>query len=132
MKNKTRSYKGSVPNLKIRNEYTCPLEMTHDVTKGKWKPILLWQLGKQSCSLSKLRSDIQGISEKVLIEQLHELISSGMVNKKKYDGYPLRVEYSLTERGIKMLEAITIMQSIGVELMLEHGQEDLLKQLGFI
>ncbi len=32
--------------MKIRDEYTCPLELTHDITKGKWKPIILWQLGK--------------------------------------------------------------------------------------
>jgi hypothetical protein len=24
--------------MKIREEYTCPLELTHDLTKGKWKP----------------------------------------------------------------------------------------------
>lgn len=93
--------------MKLRNQYTCPLELTHDLTKGKWKPLLLWQLGKQACSLSKLHSDIGGISEKVLIEQLQDLTESGMINKKKFDGYPLRVEYSLTGRGEKMLEAIS-------------------------
>lgn len=31
-----------------------------------------------------------------------------------------------------MLEAITIMQSIGIELMLEDGKEDLLKQMGVL
>lgn len=48
------------------------------------------------------------------------------------DGYPLKVEYSITPRGQKMLEAITIMQSIGIELMLEDGKEDLLKQMGLL
>ena len=38
--------------MKTRMEYTCPLELTHDVTKGKWKPIILWQLGKGRRSLS--------------------------------------------------------------------------------
>ena len=32
--------------MKTRTEYTCPLELTHDITKGKWKPIILWQLGQ--------------------------------------------------------------------------------------
>lgn len=32
--------------MKLRKEYTCPLELTHDITKGKWKPLILWQLGK--------------------------------------------------------------------------------------
>jgi DNA-binding HxlR family transcriptional regulator len=52
--------------------FTCPLELTHDITKGKWKPIILWQLGKTVCSLSKLRNDIKGISQKMLLEQLKD------------------------------------------------------------
>ena len=30
--------------MKIRNDYTCPLELVHDMIKGKWKPIILWRL----------------------------------------------------------------------------------------
>ena len=33
-----------VITLKIRDEYTCPLELVHDMIKGKWKPIILWRL----------------------------------------------------------------------------------------
>lgn len=27
--------------MKMRNDYTCPLELTHDITKGKWKTIII-------------------------------------------------------------------------------------------
>jgi DNA-binding HxlR family transcriptional regulator len=117
--------------LKIRGEYTCPLELTHDITKGKWKPIILWQL-KQSQSLACLEKSIQGINQKMLLEHLKELMEYGMVDKNTFEGYPLRVEYFLTKRGEKMLEAITIMQNIGVELMKENDMEDVLKAIGFI
>ncbi len=118
--------------MKIREEYTCPLELTHDITKGKWKPIILWQLRLGNTSLANLEKNIQGINQKMLIEQLKELLDFGMIGKKTYDGYPLKVEYFLTERGEKMLEAINIMQHIGVELMQENGMQDLLKAKGFI
>lgn len=26
--------------MKIRDEYTCPLELVHDMIKGKWKTII--------------------------------------------------------------------------------------------
>ncbi len=107
--------------MKMRNEYTCPLELTHDITKGKWKPIILWQLGKNPTSLSQLEQEIRGISQKMLLEQLKELAEFGMVTKQTFEGYPLKVLYSLTERGQKLLEAITIMQSIGADLMKEIG-----------
>ena len=118
--------------MKIRDEYTCPLELTHDITKGKWKPIILWQLGKGVSSLSQLEKGIKGITQKMLLEQLKELFEFGMVSKKSFDGYPLKVEYSLTERGTKLLEAITIMQSVGMELMKENDMEDVLRANGFI
>lgn len=109
--------------MKTREEYTCPLELTHDITKGKWKPIILWQLGKGVRSLSNLKKEIHGVSQKILIEQLRDLQDYGMIDKTSFDGYPLRVEYALTPRGEKMLEAVTIMQGIGMEIMLEDGRE---------
>lgn len=109
--------------MKLRSKYTCPLELTHDITKGKWKPIILWQLGKGAMSLSRLEKDITGISQKMLLEQLGELIEFGIAAKKSYKGYPLRVEYSLTARGTKLLEAIVIMQGVGMELLEESAAE---------
>jgi DNA-binding HxlR family transcriptional regulator len=118
--------------MKTRVNFTCPLELTHDITKGKWKPIILWQLGKSVCSLSKLKKDINGISQKMLLEQLKELQEFNLAGKNEFPGYPLKVEYYITSRGLKMLEAIKIMQDIGIDIMLEHGMEDTLKEKGLI
>lgn len=118
--------------MKIREEHTCPLELVHDITKGKWKPIILWQLRLCNTSLASLEKNIIGINQKMLIEQLKDLLSFGMIGKKTFDGYPLKVEYFLTDRGKKMIEAISIMQQIGVDLMKENEMEDVLKSKGFI
>ncbi|OEH87003.1 HxlR family transcriptional regulator [Desulfuribacillus stibiiarsenatis] len=118
--------------MKIREEYTCPLELTHDITKGKWKPIILWQLRLGNTSLANLEKNIQGINQKMLIEQLKELLEFRIIGKKTFDGYPLKVEYYLTDRGKKVLEAITIMQNIGIELMKENGLENVLRIKGII
>ncbi|MCL1965358.1 MAG: helix-turn-helix transcriptional regulator [Firmicutes bacterium] len=107
--------------MKIRDAYTCPLELAHDVTKGKWKPIILWQLGKGTMSLSRLEKDIKGITQKMLLEQLKELLAYGIVAKRSFVEYPLRVEYDLTDRGHKLLEAITILQGVGADLIKENG-----------
>ncbi len=53
--------------MKIRTVYTCPLELTHDMIKGKWKPIILWRLRLGPTSLSKLERDIEGITQKMLL-----------------------------------------------------------------
>ncbi|MBP2033334.1 DNA-binding HxlR family transcriptional regulator [Clostridium algifaecis] len=107
--------------MKLRKECTCPLEITHDILKGKWKTVILWQLkhyGKTS--LSQLEKDIKGISQKMLLEQLNELRDFGLVDKIQHDGYPLRVDYFLTEgRGEKIIKALEIMQEIGEEYLNE-------------
>ncbi len=113
--------------MKIRENYTCPLELIHDMIKGKWKTIILWRLRLGPTSLSKLERDIDGINQKMLLEQLKELINYGFVEKKSFDGYPLHVEYSLTsDMGEKILEALKIMQHIGIDYLKANGMEDVL------
>lgn len=118
--------------MKMRREYTCPLEMTHDIIRGKWKPIILWQLKKGGHSLSELKKSINGISKKMLIQHLNELLEYGIIDKTKSDGYPLKSEYFLTERGEKIFEAISIMQSVGIEIMIEDNRQDFLKERGLL
>ena len=110
--------------MKIRSEFTCPLELVHDMVKGKWKLIIIFNLRKGSCSFSDLLHSIDGISQKMLLEQLKELKHFGLVEKKSYAGYPLKVEYFLTDMGLKMLSAIEIMQGIGIEYMVKHGMSE--------
>lgn len=99
--------------------------------KGKWKTIILWRLRLGNTSLSKLERDIDGITQKMLLEHLKELMEFGLIDKKTYEGYPLKVEYFLTDdRGSKMLKALEIMQSIGIDFMLDNGMEDMLIQKG--
>ena len=61
-------------NMKLREEFTCPLELVHDMIKGKWKPIILWRLRLGATSLAKLEKDIDGITQKMLLEHLKELM----------------------------------------------------------
>lgn len=116
--------------MKIREEYTCPLEIIHDLVKGKWKTILVYQLRKGSRTFSELKHGIIGISEKMLLQQLSELLEFGIVDKSSSAGYPLHVEYFLTDRGMHLLEAVLIMQDVGIAYMIEHGQKELLDQKG--
>jgi len=119
--------------MKIRDDYTCPLEIVHDIIKGKWKTIILYQMKDGPKGLSELEHEIEGITQKMLLEQLRELIQFGLVEKKIFEGYPLRVEYSITERrGRKMIEAITIMQMIGIDYMLEKGMSGTLIEKGIL
>ena len=117
----------------IRTEYTCPLELVHDMIKGKWKPIILWRLRLGPTSLAKLEKDIDGITQKMFLEQLKELMEYGFVEKKVFEGYPLHVEYSLTAKmGRQILEALKIMQGIGIDYLKANGMEQILIDKGVV
>ena len=97
------------------------------------KTIIIYQLKKGPQSLSELEKGIEGITQKMLLEQLNELIQFGLVEKKEFKGYPLHVEYSITERrGKRMLEAITIMQMVGIDYMIENGMSEILVEKGIV
>lgn len=52
--------------MKLRESYTCPLELVHDMIKGKWKTIIIFQLRNGKCSFSELHHSIAGITQKML------------------------------------------------------------------
>ena len=69
----------------------------------------------------------------MLLEQLKELMDYGFVKKKSYEGYPLHVEYSLTDgMGTEILEALRIMQHIGIDYLKANGMEHILEEKGVI
>ncbi|WP_431786009.1 winged helix-turn-helix transcriptional regulator [Paenibacillus lactis] len=114
----------------IREVCNCPLEIVHDIIKGKRKTMIIYQLKNGNTSLAQLEREIDQITQKMLLQHLRELQSCGIVDKIKTEGYPLHVEYYLTARGRRLLDAVLIMQEIGIEYMVELGQTELLDRKG--
>src|SRR5690554_1550119 len=86
--------------------YSCGLDAAVDVIGGKWKPLILWELHAGVRRFGELRRALEGISEKVLIQQLREMEADGLVHREVYREVPPRVEYSLTELGESLNEAL--------------------------
>jgi DNA-binding HxlR family transcriptional regulator len=77
----------------------CPITSTVQAIGGRWKIIILWQLKNGSLRYNEIRKAIPNISEKMLIQQLKELMQGGWVSKKDFQEIPPRTEYSLTKLG---------------------------------
>ena len=86
--------------------YSCGLDAAVDVIGGKWKALILWELHTGVRRFGELRRALEGISEKMLIQQLRELEADGLVHREVYREVPPRVEYSLTELGESLNEAL--------------------------
>jgi DNA-binding HxlR family transcriptional regulator len=84
----------------------CPVEVTLKVIGGKYKPILLYLLDEHGVlRFGELRRLVPQASKKMLTQQLRELESDGLLDRKVFHQVPPKVEYSLSRRG-KSLEPI--------------------------
>ena len=84
----------------------CGLGPAFAVIGGKWKAVILWEIQAQPRRFGELRRLVAGISEKMLIQQLRELESDGLVHREVFREVPPRVEYSLTRLGVSLNKAL--------------------------
>lgn len=79
----------------------CPVATAVNLIGNKWKPLILRDLLKGPQRFKYLQFGIEGISPKVLTENLRQMEEDGLVKREVFAEVPLRVEYSLTELGEK-------------------------------
>ena len=78
----------------------CPVETAVGVLGGKWKVLILWYLQERgTLRFAELQRALNGVSHKVLSQQLRELERDGMITRRVYAEVPPRVEYSLSALG---------------------------------
>ena len=95
--------------------YSCGLDAAVDVVGGKWKPLILWALHARPHRFGELRREVDGVSEKVLIQQLRELERDGIVAREVHEQVPPKVVYSLTGRGESLNRALEPLGDWGEE-----------------
>lgn len=89
----------------------CPLTAALAALGGKWKLIIVYWLAQSPKHFAALRRVMPGVSQKVLTQQLRELVGDGIVQRQPQGAIPAPVEYSLTDYGravLPLVEAIRI------------------------
>jgi DNA-binding HxlR family transcriptional regulator len=77
----------------------CPLTATVAAVGGKWKLIIVYCLAESPKHFAGLRQGLPGVSQKVLAQQLRELMGDGIVARARTGKVPAPVIYSLTDYG---------------------------------
>ncbi|CDZ69901.1 Transcriptional regulator, HxlR family [Neorhizobium galegae bv. orientalis] len=74
------------------------------VLEGKWKIVIICQLfaAKGPLRFSELEKRVEGVNQKMLIQQLKELEKDGIVTRTVYPQVPPKVEYALSDMGIAL------------------------------
>ena len=103
-------------------KYTCPVDVTLGLIGGKWKILILFHLHYFSRkSYSDLRSNLPGISEKMLSQTLRELERDRLIEKETISEKPYRVEYFLTTKGKTLGPLCSFIADWGIQYLLENN-----------
>jgi DNA-binding HxlR family transcriptional regulator len=84
----------------------CPLTAALAAIGGKWKLIIVYWLAESPKHFAALRKAMPGMSQKVLTQQLRELMSDGLVNREPKGTVPAPVVYSLSDYGRSVLPLV--------------------------
>ncbi|MFC4336986.1 winged helix-turn-helix transcriptional regulator [Salininema proteolyticum] len=89
------------------------MSLAVEIVGGKWKLNMMWVLDQGPRRFGEIRRLLEGISEKVLTEQLRQLEQDGIVSRTVYAEIPPRVEYELTELGWELAGALKPLEDWG-------------------
>ncbi|UHQ96143.1 winged helix-turn-helix transcriptional regulator [Natrinema halophilum] len=96
----------------------CPITSTATLIGKKWHTVILHRLlANGPLGFNALKTEVGGISSKVLSDVLEDLEEKQLIDREIVSEKPVRVEYSLTELG-KSLEPV-------IQEMAEWGETHL-------
>ncbi|MHC5256772.1 winged helix-turn-helix transcriptional regulator [Streptomyces sp. UC4497] len=102
--------------------YICGIDAALDVVSGKWKGLVLWELHAHGVRrFAELRRALTGVSEKMLTQHLRQMEEDGLVLRTVYAEVPPKVEYSLTESGAALNEALLPLGEWGRDRIRHRG-----------
>jgi DNA-binding HxlR family transcriptional regulator len=81
----------------------CPLDAALSVIDGRWKGTILWRLSEGPLRTGELRRSIPGITERMLIRHLHDLVSDGILLREEESRVPPCVRYSISSYGMTLV-----------------------------
>ncbi|MFZ2101154.1 MAG: helix-turn-helix domain-containing protein [Oricola sp.] len=83
-----------------------PVAALLDAISSKWVVLILIRLAERPKRFSELKREIEGISQKVLTSILRDLEKNGIVERTVTPTIPPRVDYSLTDLGVSLLDPV--------------------------
>ena len=92
-----------------------PIRDALDVINGKWKLHIIGALLQGDKRFKDFQKDIEGITPKMLSQELKSLEMNDLVSRTVYDSSPVVVEYSLTEYGKTLKKLMDELKLWGTE-----------------
>jgi DNA-binding HxlR family transcriptional regulator len=91
----------------------CPVATTVQIIGNKWKLLIIRNLMSRPWRFNELQRSLDGISQKVLTDNLRSMEKAGIITRTVYAEVPPRVEYALSELGESMRPILDSMRVWG-------------------
>jgi DNA-binding HxlR family transcriptional regulator len=98
---------------KIPENLDCGINIANKLLGGKWKACVIDSIARGLRRPSEIHRDIPEAPARVLNMHLKELEDYQLIGKTIYPGFPLKVEYFLTDIGKSALPIIAAMDKWG-------------------
>ncbi|WP_405580502.1 winged helix-turn-helix transcriptional regulator [Streptomyces sp. NBC_01092] len=94
----TKQFSGSLDQADVTRADSLAREIFTDIA-NKWALLIIEAIGDRTLRFSEVRGEVDGISHKMLTQNLRMLERNGLVERTVHPTVPPRVEYALTEPG---------------------------------
>ena len=111
------------PNIFVQ---ACPSREIFSRISGKWTIMILLCLENAPKRFNELKKAIDGISQKVLTENLRSLERDGLILRKVISSRPIKVEYSSTHLSKELLGILNGLKDWtedSMKLILRHNEK---------
>ena len=88
------------------SEKSCSLRDVLDIIGGKWSMPIIYMLSKGTMRFKELERSIEGINTRMLVKELKNMELNGILTRQVFATVPPTVEYTLTNKGEKLLPSI--------------------------
>ncbi len=106
-------YNATLNSIKAFNEFLG----------GKWRLVIIDQLFSNTQRFKDLLVNIDGITPRMLTKELRSLEKVNLIEKEVYREVPPKVEYSLTDKGVKLFPLLENIKATG-DIFLEEIKEN--------
>lgn len=101
-------------------EHVCAFDFTLELISGKWKGMILWHLRNGTLRYGEVKKTLGNITQKMLTQTLRELEKDKLISREVYPVIPPKVEYTITQRGLKLIPIFEQLIVWGNEVAIEE------------
>jgi DNA-binding HxlR family transcriptional regulator len=99
------------------SENTCSLKDVLEIIGGKWAMPIIYILSKGKLRFKELERSVEGINTRMLVKELKNMEKNGIIKRDVFATVPPTVEYTLTDKGEKLLPSIISLHTWGKEFV---------------